>query len=134
MRFKLTILIILIGYIFYDSIVMSVDSSSAHKMTSIKDRIFIDPQEINVFKEQPMEEVTINESRSEAWLVLISFDDQSKLEIGKKLSNLGYLPRVNSKKRYFSIGPYIDKYHARIDSSRLKQSYGIDNQVVNVKF
>ena len=79
MRFKLTILIILIGYIFYDSIVMSVDSSSAHKMTSIKDRIFIDPQEINVFKEQPMEEVTINESRSEAWLVLISFDDQSKL-------------------------------------------------------
>ena len=101
---------------------------------NIQNEISIDETEMDVFNKESLRDITVTETRTEVWVVLISYNENSKQDVGKKLLDLGYQPRISTKNKYFSIGPYTNIKHAKNDSKRLKQSFGIENQIKNIKF
>ena len=135
MRFRITLFIFLIIYIFsgvFLGYFQSTDDSISFK--DIQEQILIDENELNVFEKKSLDDINVTEKRVKAWLVLINYDESNELSIKSTLDKSGYKTNHNEKKMYFSLGPFADISHANNEAKKLKKIYSIDSKVVDFIF
>ena len=135
MRFRITLFIFLIIYIFsgvFLGYFQSTDDSISFK--DIQEQILIDENELNVFDKKSLENINVTEKRVKAWLILINYNESNKLSIKSILDKSGYKTNHNKNKMYFSLGPFADVSHANNEAKKLKKIYSIDSKVTDFIF
>jgi hypothetical protein len=135
MRFRITLFIFLIIYIFsgvFLGYFQSTDDSISFK--DIQEQILIDENELNVFDKKSLENINVTEKRVKAWLILINYNESNKLSIKSILDKSGYKTNHNKNKMYFSLGPFADISHANNEVEKLKKIYSIDSKVIDFIF
>ena len=135
MRFRITLFIFLIIYIFsgvFWGYFQSTDDSISFK--DIQEQILIDENELNVFDKKSLEDINVTEKRVKAWLILINYNESNELNIKSILDKSGYKTNHNKNKMYFSLGPFADVSHANNEAKKLKKIYSIDSKVIDFLF
>tara|TARA_X000001036_G_scaffold83027_1_gene75020 strand:+ start:322 stop:729 length:408 start_codon:yes stop_codon:yes gene_type:complete len=135
MRFRITLFIFLIIYIFsgvFLGYFQSTDDSISFK--DIQEQILIDENELNVFDKKSLEDINVTEKRVKAWLILINYNESNELSIKSILDKSGYKTNHNKNKMYFSLGPFADVSHANNEAKKLKKIYSIDSKVIDFLF
>ena len=135
MRFRITLFIFLIIYIFsgvFLGYFQSTDDSISFK--DIQEQILIDENELNVFDKKSLEDINVTEKRVKAWLILINYNESNELNIKSILDKSGYKTNHNKNKMYFSLGPFADVSHANNEAKKLKKIYSIDSKVIDFLF
>ena len=134
MRFRLTLFIFLITYIFSGVLLDYFQSTESISFKDIQEQIILDENELNVFEKKSYDDVNVTEKRVKAWLILINYNESNKLEIKSTLDKSGYKTNHNKNKMYFSLGPFADISHANNEANKLKKIYSIDSKVVDFIF
>ena len=134
MRFRLTLFIFLITYIFSGVLLDYFQSTESISFKDIQEQIILDENELNVFEKKSLDDINVTEKRVKAWLVLINYNESNELGIKSILDKSGYKTYHNEKKMYYSLGPFADISHANNEAKKLKKIYSIDSKVVNFIF
>ena len=134
MRFRLTLFIFLIIYIFSGVLLDYFQSTESISFKDIQEQIILDENELNVFEKKSLDDINVTEKRVKAWLVLINYNESNEISIKSILDKSGYKTNHNEKKMYFSLGPFADISHANNEAKKLKKIYSIDSKVVDFIF
>ena len=134
MRFRLTLFIFLITYIFSGVLLDYFQSTESISFKDIQEQIILDENELNVFEKKSLDDINVTEKRVKAWLILINYNESNKISIKSVLDKSGYKTNHNQKKMYFSLGPFADISHANNEAKKLKKIYSIDSKVVDFIF
>jgi hypothetical protein len=134
MRFRLTLFIFLITYIFSGVLFDYFQSTESISFKDIQEQIILDENELNVFEKKSLDDINVTEKRVKAWLVLINYNESNEVSIKSILDKSGYKTNHNEKKMYFSLGPFADISHANNEAKKLKKIYSIDSKVVDFIF
>ena len=134
MRFRLTLFIFLITYIFSGVLLDYFQSTESISFKDIQEQIILDENELNVFEKKSLDDINVTEKRVKAWLVLINYNESNEVSIKSILDKSGYKTNHNEKKMYFSLGPFTDISHANNEAKKLKKIYNIDSKVVDFIF
>ena len=134
MRFRLTLFIFLITYIFSGVLLDYFQSTESISFKDIQEQIILDENELNVFEKKSLDDINVTEKRVKAWLVLINYNESNEVSIRSILDKSGYKTNHNEKKMYFSLGPFADISHANNEAKKLKKIYNIDSKVVDFMF
>ena len=134
MRFRLTLFIFLITYIFSGVLLDYFQSTESISFKDMQEQIILDENELNVFKKKSLDDINVTEKRVKAWLVLINYNESNEVSIKSILDKSGYKTNHNEKKMYFSLGPFADISHANNEAKKLKKIYNIDSKVVDFIF
>ena len=134
MRFRLTLFIFLITYIFSGILLDYFQSTESISFKDIQEQIILDENELNVFEKKSLDDINVTEKRVKAWLVLINYNESNEVSIKSILDKSGYKTNHNEKKMYFSLGPFADISHANNEAKKLKKIYNIDSKVVDFIF
>lgn len=134
MRFRLTLFIFLITYIFSGVLLDYFQSTESISFKDIQEQIILDENELNVFEKKSLDDINVTEKRVKAWLVLINYNESNEVSIKSILDKSGYKTNHNEKKMYFSLGPFADISHANNEAKKLKKIYSIDSKVVDFIF
>ena len=134
MRFRLTLFIFLITYIFSGVLLDYFQSTESISFKDIQEQIILDENELNVFEKKSLNDINVTEKRVKAWLVLINYNESNEVSIKSILDKSGYKTNHNEKKMYFSLGPFADISHANNEAKKLKKIYSIDSKVVDFIF
>ena len=134
MRFRLTLFIFLITYIFSGVLLDYFQSTESISFKDIQEQIILDENELNVFEKKSLDDINVTEKRVKAWLVLINYNESNEVSIKSILDKSGYKTNHNEKKMYFSLGPFADISHANNEAKKLKKIYNIDSKVVDFIF
>ena len=134
MQFKILLFFGLLIYIFSDSFVGTFSSDNDTYSKEIQKEILINQKEIDVFEEKSLEDINVTQKKIKAWLIIISYKEESKKSIISKLNNTGYSIKHNAKKMYYSMGPFVNSSHAKEESKKLKDIHGIKNKIVDFVF
>ena len=100
----------------------------------IRDRIYIDESEIKVFETDPVDDIYVTESKVEAWIIEIEYNEKNINDIKNLLLKSGYKLGINKSKMVYTVGPFADISHAKEESSKLTRVLGIDNKISNFVF
>ena len=134
MRFRLTLFIFLITYIFSGVLLDYFQSTESISFKDIQEQIILNENELNVFEKKSLDDINVTEKRVKAWLVLINYNESNEVSIKSILDKSGYKTNHNEKKMYFSLGPFADISHANNEAKKLKKIYNIDSKVVDFIF
>ena len=134
MQFKILLFFGLLIYIFSDSFVTTFISDNDTYSKEIQKEILINQKEIDVFEEKSLEDINVTQKKIKAWLIIISYQEESKKNIISKLNNTGYSIKHNAKQMYYSFGPFVNSSHAKEESKKLKDIHGIKNKIVDFVF
>lgn len=134
MRFRLTLFIFLITYIFSGVLLNYFQSTESISFKDMQEQIILDENELNVFEKKSLDDINVTEKRVKAWLVLINYNESNEVSIKSILDKSGYKTNHNEKKMYFSLGPFADISHANNEAKKLKKIYNIDSKVVDFIF
>ena len=134
MRFRLTLFIFLITYIFSGVLLDYFQSTESISFKDMQEQIILDENELNVFEKKSLDDISVTEKRVKAWLVLINYNESNEISIKSILDKSGYKTNHNEKKMYFSLGPFADISHANNEAKKLKKIYSIDSKVVDFIF
>ena len=134
MRFRLTLFIFLITYIFSGVLLDYFQSTESISFKDMQEQIILDENELNVFEKKSLDDINVTEKRVKAWLVLINYNESNEISIKSILDKSGYKTNHNEKKMYFSLGPFADISHANNEAKKLKKIYNIDSKVVDFIF
>ena len=134
MRFRLTLFIFLITYIFSGVLFDYFQSTESISFKDIQEQIILDENELNVFEKKSLDDINVTEKRVKAWLVLINYNESNEVSIKSILDKSGYKTNHNEKKMYFSLGPFADISHANNEAKKLKKIYSIDSKVIDFIF
>ena len=134
MRFRLTLFIFLITYIFSGVLLDYFQSTESISFKDIQEQIILDENELNVFEKKSLDDINVTEKRVKAWLVLINYNESNEVSIKSILDKSGYKTNHNEKKMYFSLGPFADISRANNEAKKLKKIYNIDSKVVDFIF
>ena len=134
MRFRLTLFIFLITYIFSGVLLDYFQSTESISFKDIQEQIILDENELNVFEKKSLDDINVTEKRVKAWLVLINYNESNEVSIKSILDKSGYKTNHNEKKMYFSLGPFADISHANNEAKKLKKIYSIDSKVIDFIF
>ena len=134
MRFRLTLFIFLITYIFSGVLLNYFQSTESISFKDMQEQIILDENELNVFEKKSLDDINVTEKRVKAWLVLINYNESNEVSIKSILDKSGYKTNHNEKKMYFSLGPFADISHANNEAKKLKKIYSIDSKVVDFIF
>ena len=134
MRFRLTLFIFLITYIFSGVLLDYFQSTESISFKDIQEQIILDENELNVFEKKSLDDINVTEKRVKAWLILINYNESNEVSIKSILDKSGYKTNHNEKKMYFSLGPFADISHANNEAKKLKKIYSIDSKVVDFIF
>ena len=134
MRFRLTLFIFLITYIFSGVLLDYFQSTESISFKDMQEQIILDENELNVFEKKSLDDINVTEKRVKAWLVLINYNESNEVSIKSILDKSGYKTNHNEKKMYFSLGPFADISHANNEAKKLKKIYNIDSKVVDFMF
>ncbi len=134
MQYKIFLVFILIGYIFSGYIFDSTNDTINDRSMSLQKEIYIDESEIQVFKRQPVEDISVIEKKVKAWIIEVKYNDSNLENIRNKLIDNGYKLNNNKAKMIISIGPFIAISHAKEESRKLSSILGIDNKISSFIF
>jgi len=134
MRFRLTLFIFLITYIFSGVLLDYFQSTESISFKDIQEQIILDENELNVFEKKSLDDINVTEKRVKAWLILINYNESNEVSIKSILDKSGYKTNHNEKKMYFSLGPFADISHANNEAKKLKKIYSIDSKVIDFIF
>lgn len=134
MRFRLTLFIFLITYIFSGVLLDYFQSTESISFKDIQEQIILDENELNVFEKKSLDDINVTEKRVKAWLVLINYNESNEVSIKSILDKSGYKTNHNEKKMYFSLGPFAEISHANNEAKKLKKIYSIDSKVIDFIF
>ena len=134
MRFRLTLFIFLITYIFSGVLLDYFQSTESISFKDMQEQIILDENELNVFEKKSLDDINVTEKRVKAWLVLINYNESNEVSIKSILDKSGYKTNHNEKKMYFSLGPFADISHANNEAKKLKKIYSIDSKVIDFIF
>ena len=134
MRFRLTLFIFLITYIFSGVLLDYFQSTESISFKDIQEQIILDENELNVFEKKSLDDINVTEKRVKAWLILINYNESNKISIKSVLDKSGYKTNHNQKKMYFSLGPFAEISHANNEAKKLKKIYSIDSKVIDFIF
>ena len=134
MRFRLTLFIFLITYIFSGVLLDYFQSTESISFKDIQEQIILDENELNVFEKKSLNDINVTEKRVKAWLILINYNESNEVSIKSILDKSGYKTNHNEKKMYFSLGPFADISHANNEAKKLKKIYSIDSKVIDFIF
>ena len=134
MRFRITLFIFLIIYIFSGVFLGYFQSTNSISFKDIQEKIILDESELNVFDKKSLEDINVTEKRVKAWLILINYNESNELSIKSILDKSGYKTNHNKNKMYFSLGPFADVSHANNEAKKLKKIYSIDSKVIDFLF
>ena len=134
MRFRLTLFIFLITYIFSGVLLDYFQSTESISFKDIQEQIILDENELNVFEKKSLNDISVTEKRVKAWIILINYNESNESSIKSTLDKSGYKTNHNEKKMYFSLGPFADISHANNEAKKLKKIYSIDSKVVDFIF
>tara|TARA_B100001778_G_scaffold212699_1_gene176169 strand:+ start:60 stop:464 length:405 start_codon:yes stop_codon:yes gene_type:complete len=134
MRFRLTLFIFLITYIFSGVLLDYFQSTESISFKDIQEQIILDENELNVFEKKSLNDISVTEKRVKAWIILINYNESNESSIKSTLDKSGYKTNHNEKKMYFSLGPFADISHAKNEAKKLKKIYSIDSKVVDFIF
>lgn len=134
MRFRIILFIFIISYITFESFLEYFQSNNSITSNDIQREITIDENELKVFETKSLVNINVIEKRTKAWAIKITYNQSNKEQIITLLEKSGYKAHDNSKKMYFSVGPFVDISHAKDESNKLKKLHNINGKVIDFIF
>tara|TARA_B100001564_G_C20597943_1_gene651196 strand:+ start:442 stop:855 length:414 start_codon:yes stop_codon:yes gene_type:complete len=134
MRFRIILFIFIISYITFESFLEYFQSNNSITSNDIQREITIDENELKVFETKSLDNINVIEKRTKAWAIKITYNQSNKEQIITLLEKSGYKAHDNSKKMYFSVGPFVDISHAKDESNKLKKLHNINGKVIDFIF
>ncbi len=134
MRFRIILFIFIISYITFESFLEYFQSNNSITSNDIQREITIDENELKVFETKSLDNINVLEKRTKAWAIKITYNQSNKEQIITLLEKSGYKAHDNSKKMYFSVGPFVDISHAKDESNKLKKLHNINGKVIDFIF
>lgn len=134
MRFRIILFIFIISYITFESFLEYFQSNNSITSNDIQREITIDENELKVFETKSLVNINVIEKRTKAWAIKITYNQSNKEQIITLLEKSGYKAHDNSKKMYFSVGPFVDISHAKDESNKLKKLHNINSKVIDFIF
>ena len=134
MQFRLIAFLLLLFYIFSGVILEYFQSNDSVSFKDIQEQIIIDENELNVFEEKPLDDINVTEKRVKAWIVIIKYNETNEKIIKSTLEKSGYNIKHDTKKMFFSLGPFADVSHANNEVKKLKKIHSINSKIVDFVF
>ena len=134
MQYKFVIALVLIIYIYSGYITEDIKNPIENYSKNLQEEIYIDESEIKVFETDPVDDISVTESKVEAWIIEIEYNEKNINDIKNLLLKSGYKFGINKSKMVYTVGPFADISHAKEESSKLTRVLGIDNKISNFVF
>ena len=134
MEYKFVIALVLIIYIYSGYITEDIKNPIENYSKNLQEEIYIDESEIKVFETDPVDDISVTESKVEAWIIEIEYNEKNINDIKNLLLKSGYKLGINKSKMVYTVGPFADISHAKEESSKLTRVLGIDNKISNFVF
>ncbi len=134
MQYKFVIALVLIIYIYSGYITEDIKNPIENYSKNLQEEIYIDESEIKVFQTDPVDDISVTESKVEAWIIEIEYNEKNINDIKNLLLKSGYKLGINKSKMVYTVGPFADISHAKEESSKLTRVLGIDNKISNFVF
>ena len=134
MQYKFVIALVLIIYIYSGYITEDIKNPIENYSKNLQEEIYIDESEIKVFEIDPVDDISVTESKVEAWIIEIEYNEKNINDIKNLLLKSGYKLGINKSKMVYTVGPFADISHAKEESSKLTRVLGIDNKISNFVF
>ena len=134
MQHKFVIALVLIIYIYSGYITEDIKNPIENYSKNLQEEIYIDESEIKVFETDPVDDISVTESKVEAWIIEIEYNEKNINDIKNLLLKSGYKLGINKSKMVYTVGPFADISHAKEESSKLTRVLGIDNKISNFVF
>jgi len=134
MQYKFVIALVLIIYIYSGYITEDINNPIENYSKNLQEEIYIDESEIKVFETDPVDDISVTESKVEAWIIEIEYNEKNINDIKNLLLKSGYKLGINKSKMVYTVGPFADISHAKEESSKLTRVLGIDNKISNFVF
>jgi|TARA_B100001939_G_C16667222_1_gene498568 hypothetical protein len=134
MQYKFVIALVLIIYIYSGYITEDIKNPIENYSKNLQEEIYIDESEIKVFETDPVDDISVTESKVEAWIIEIEYNEKNINDIKNLLLKSGYKLGINKSKMVYTVGPFADISHAKEESSKLTRVLGIDNKISNFVF
>ena len=134
MQYKFILIFLLLVFIFSGYVTEDIKNPIENYAKNLQEEIYIDESEIEVFDIQSTDKISVTESKVEAWIIEIKYNEGNIDNIKDSLLNNGYKLRANKSKMMFTIGPFADISHAKEESSKLTRVLGIDNKISSFVF
>ena len=134
MQYKFVIALVLIIYIYSGYTTEDIKNPIENYSKNLQEEIYIDESEIKVFETDPVDDISVTESKVEAWIIEIEYNEKNINDIKNLLLKSGYKLGINKSKMVYTVGPFADISHAKEESSKLTRVLGIDNKISNFVF
>ena len=134
MQYKFVIALVLIIYIYSGYVTEDIKNPIENYSKNLQEEIYIDESEIKVFETDPVDDISVTESKVEAWIIEIEYNEKNINDIKNLLLKSGYKLGINKSKMVYTVGPFADISHAKEESSKLTRVLGIDNKISNFVF
>ena len=134
MQYKFVIALVLIIYIYSGYITEDIKNPIENYSKNLQEEIYIDESEIKVFETDPVDDISVTESKVEAWIIEIEYNEKNINDIKNLLLKSGYKLGINKSKMVYTVGPFADISHAKEESSKLTRVLGLDNKISNFVF
>ena len=134
MQYKFILIFLLSVFVFSGYVTEDIKNPIENYSKNLQEEIYIDESEIEVFEIQSTDKISVTESKVEAWIIEIKYNEGNIDNIKDSLLNNGYKLRANKSKMMFTIGPFADISHAKEESSKLTRVLGINNKISSFVF
>ena len=134
MQYKFILIFLLSVFVFSGYVTEDIKNPIENYSKNLQEEIYIDESEIEVFDIQSTDKISVTESKVEAWIIEIKYNEGNIDNIKDSLLNNGYKLRANKSKMMFTIGPFADISHAKEESSKLTRILGINNKISSFVF
>ena len=134
MQYKFILIFLLSVFIFSGYVTEDIKNPIENYSKNLQEEIYIDESEIEVFDIKSTDKISVTESKVEAWIIEVKYNEGNIDNIKDSLLNHGYKLRANKSKMMFTIGPFADISHAKEESSKLTRVLGINNKISSFVF
>lgn len=101
---------------------------------NLQKEIYIDESEVQVFKRNSVNDISVVEKKIKVWMIEVKYDDNNLDNIRNKLISNGYKLKNDKLNTIISIGPFTALSHAKQESDKLNKILGIDNKISSFIF
>ena len=134
MQYKFIIFFLFIIYIYSGALKEYINKPENIFIKEIQQEIIINQNDINVFDQKKLDDIDVSEQRIKIWKIIINYNENNHDNIKDKIISSGYKTKHNSEKMYYSLGPFSDLSHAKEESNKLNNRYGLKNKIIDLSF
>ena len=134
MQYKFIIFFLFIIYIYSGALKEYINEPENIFMKEIQREITINENDIDVFDQKKLDDIDVSEKRIKIWKIIINYNETNHDNIKNKIISSGYKTKHNNEKMYYSLGPFSDLSHAKEESNKLNNLYGLKNKIIDLSF